>query len=165
MSRHSLCVLGVVFCVLIPLSPGQGPEGSCVGAPATSTTVGAGCGNPPPALLASPPVLGGAVFSQVMSAFPMSFTFVYMSVGSFSPIAVPGSPGCFIFIDLGTPSNVILVSEGLTDSSGTFTILAPVPPDPSLIGLKITVQAEVWTGTGPVFGDHLTNGVLLSLGC
>lgn len=142
------------------------PEGNCVGAPASFINLGPGCGSPAPTLSASPPALGGAVFAQVTSAFPNAYAYVYMSVGIITPSPVPGIPGCTVYVDLANLANVILVEQGFTDANGLFILpLQRVPNDPSLHGLQITIQAGVWSASGPVFGDHLTNGLLLALGC
>ena len=148
------------------LGQGMTPDGNCVGAPAAASNLGPGCGGPPPSLFASVPVLGSAVFAQVTSSFPNAHTFVYMSVGIIAPFAIPGIPGCTVYVDLANPANFILIEEGFTDATGVFMLpLQRIPNNPSLHGLQVTVQGEVWSAGGPVFGDHLTNGLLLTLGC
>ena len=167
MPDRPLFALGtLLFSATLLFGQAPAPEGNCVGLLAASSSLGPGCGNPTPNLFASPPVLGGAVFAMVSSSFPSAPTYVYMSIGSHTPVHLGWVTNCTIYVDLVNSANFFVIAQGFTDATGTLMLpLHRVPNDPSLHGLQLTIQAEVWDGTGPVFGDHLTNGILLTVGC
>ena len=64
------------------------------------------------------------------------------------------------------PSNFTLWFAANTDPNGALTIAVPVPNDPLLAGQVWTIQARVWAPGGPVQnGDHLANGIRITVGC
>lgn len=135
-------------------------------APAQSalvTDLGPGCGGPAPILTATPPVPGNPVQFVVDTEFPNAHTWIFVSIGAPAPLPIFGLP-CTVYVDLFNPSNFIQLVDSYTDAGGRLEFTIDIPNDPMLAGVQITAQARVWAAGGPIDGDHLSNGLRLTLG-
>lgn len=136
----------------------------CSGPPAMVTTLGPGCGPGDPILTASLPVLGTTIQVDLLSSFPSSPTWIFYSAGPVTPFVHTPS-GCTAWVDALNPANLYTLIQGFTDSGGDLHLAVPIPLDPTLLGLQIHAQGRVWYPGGPLGGDYLSNGVLLTIGC
>jgi len=130
------------------------------GGTARVVPLGAGCGAPPPQLLATTlPVLGDPLFSLSLLHTPNTAEFVFTSLGTANVLL---APGCTQWLDGQT-----LVTHGMvvTDGLGAATIPLPLPNSLVFDGLELNWQVAGLSG-GPVFGQlSLGNGLQLRLGC
>lgn len=132
---------------------------------ATSVLLGGGCGAPTPTLTVTPPVPGETVAFDLQSAFPSAHTFLFLSIGTPTPFVDPVS-GCTIFVDILNLSNLHPFWEGFTDAAGNAGLTVPLGPAwQAGLGLDFTFQGRVWSPGGPLNGDHVSNGVLVTIGC
>jgi hypothetical protein len=137
----------------------------CGGTVAGSQSIGAGCGVPTvPALATSPPVLGGPqLIRQDTTYSQQAFTFF----ASVAPVTnwVHAPSGCAIYVDLFQPSNLMTLMSGALDQNGEASLVLLLPSEPTLAGFPVILQAAVFAPQGPPSGLHLSNGVLLTVGC
>ena len=78
------------------------------------------------------------------------------------------SNGCTLYVDFLHPSNLFLLPLVMTDASGSFSTIFPIPFDTSLDGVQIVFQARICAPSGPIgpfFPDWASNGVQVTLGC
>jgi hypothetical protein len=128
---------------------------------ASTAGIGTGCGfggAAPPLLTATTPSLGAMGTIAVAGAPAPSF--VALFVGAPSPGSTFLDTGCPFHLDM--PASYLL-TIGLTDAVGAWSITAPLPSSPTLIGVAIGVQAAVLSPFhAPPIGT--TNAVLLTFG-
>ncbi len=139
----------------------------CVGPVATVVDLGGGCGAPSaPVLTCGPLALGTTpIFRVTSDQVPFSPLYVFMSMGSPTPVALPGTD-CVLHVDVLNLSNLFLVLVTTTDENGNFELPLPVGEDPAAIGLTFTLQARVWAVGGPIAeGDHPSNACRITVGC
>lgn len=128
-----------------------------VGTGAIVLNLGGGCGQgtTTPALAASAPILG-QLFSLAVTATPNKAGQVLLS----GPPAFPISFGsCVVFLDV---NNFVPLFGFTTSASGAWSLGFPLPPDASLAGIPLILQAVVAPTSGPL-GLDLTTGVGLLL--
>jgi len=131
---------------------------------ASSISLGAGCGGPV-TLTVDPPVPNSTVGFSVTGMFPNAHTWIVMSAPPVAPYSDPIS-GCMVYVDVLNLANFFLLMEGYTDANGTFdTNLFLDAGAQNFLGATFIFQARVWAVGGPLFGDHLTNGVQVVIGC
>ena len=129
------------------------------GIAATIMSVGAGCGGAGmPVLAANAPRIGQDLTFTLTQATPNAFGILYISGIPASPIAL-GS-GCSLELDLATLLPLLPLS---TDATGSWTILFPLPFDPSLVATQFALQIVLPGTLGP-FGFDLSNGLIATLG-
>ena len=139
----------------------------CAGPAATSTSIGDGCGAPAaPVLAADPPIVGQEMHIQLSSDHPNAHYWIFASVGTPTPYTDPIS-GCTIYVDVFNSANLVFLDEGFTDATGSASWSLMIPPDApsSVYGIPVTFQARTWFPGGPLNGDHMSNGVLTTIGC
>lgn len=128
---------------------------------ASTAGIGTGCGfggAAPPLLTATTPSLGAMGTIAVTGAPAPSF--VALFVGAPSPGLTFLDTGCPFHLDM--PASYLL-TIGLTDAVGAWSITAPLPSSPTLIGVALGVQAAVLSPFhAPPIGT--TNAVLLTFG-
>lgn len=140
----------------------------CVGPPAFLNQSLGGCGLAiEPVLNASRPILGSILDLNISGPLPDAEVFVFGDLAPPTRSAFfTGITTCEVWVDLNT---FLLFFRGRTDANGDWGLMLPLPADPSVIGLDVTLQARVCLpGTpGPIpgFPDWLTNGVHLKFGC
>jgi hypothetical protein len=94
------------------------------------------------------PTIGNAAFSvDVTQAATGSASYLFLSVG-LAAVPAPLGGGCALYLD--QPSLLLFYNVGLspigplpTGGTGSATFPLPVPPDPSLAGVAIGLQAAV----------------------
>jgi hypothetical protein len=119
--------------------------------------MGESCGGPlAPKLAITPPVTGDEVVFALDSQFADAMAFVVVGLPATPPLLVVG--GCPIFVDL---SNFVVFSSFMTDSAGDWSMVLPLPLDPSLDGLTFIFQSSVWLPAG----DSVGNAVHVRIGC
>lgn len=140
---------------------------SCVGQVAPVVTLPA-CGLPPdPDFTLNPPMIGQVARFQVTSAFPAALGWIFMSLGTPPPIAIPGS-GCTVWVDVFNPTSFYLLSHFITNAQGGYTLDIPLPYDPAFLGLTFTFQTRLCPPLGPpgpLFPDWISNGLRATIGC
>jgi hypothetical protein len=125
----------------------------------TNVTLGPGCGNPAPAIVAnSSATIPNPGFGLNLQGDANAAMIVFTSFGTANlPIGA-----CTQYLD-GNSLNThgLLIADG----AGAATILLPVPNDPGLQGLALSWQfAEIQAG-GPLFGTFaLSNGLEVRIG-
>lgn len=161
--------LALLVLALLPATPVQAQITSTV------TALGDSCGNPAPRLSITGAVPGGNSVLCVDSAFPGggpgSMEGHLILFASFPPtlpypVFPPSFPGpwgpCVVYVDLGA---LTFFQETQTDAQGDWCGLFPIPPEPSLAGQVVNLQARLWAAGGPYEGgDHLSNGIQLRFG-
>lgn len=117
------------------------------------TTLGTGCGAPPPTLATNGlPLIPSPGFALVATTQPLAPMFLYASIGANN--STIGS--CTIYLDTG----FFLFSSTVADGSGNAQVGYAIPNDPSLECLDVTWQAASLVNGGPLFGLlELSNGV------
>ena len=171
MQRSSLFSVAIpVFLAAMSLAPSLAAQTVI---PATVTELGSSCGNPVPHLAVTGATLGSVATVCVDSDFPGNpatmnghwFVFVSFPPPLPYPVYPPSFPGfgdCTVYVDL---SNLIFVATGMADAQGDFCVNFPIANDPTLLGLPLNVQARLWAFGGPFEGgDHLSNGIQLTIG-
>ncbi len=121
--------------------------------------VGAGCGQTPPTLSATPPRLGLTQSYSANGAPPSSATRLLVAAGPAMPTPV-GT--CTLWPDLAT---LVDLDGGISTATGTWSTGVALPPDPTFLGLVLTAQAAFAAPGGPALGAaEVSNGVEMTLG-
>jgi hypothetical protein len=138
------------------------------GNPASVIPVGSGCvgtgGLAPVLSTALLPTIGNAAFSvDVTQAATGSVSYLFFSVG-LGALPIPLGGGCALYLD--QPTLLLFYNVGLspigplpTGGTGSATFALPVPPDPSLAGVAIGLQAAV-ADAAALPGFTVTNALL-----
>ncbi|HEX6813647.1 MAG TPA: hypothetical protein VF384_18655 [Planctomycetota bacterium] len=124
-------------------------------------SIGAGCvgaGGVPRLSADGLPLPGTGTLALTMDrAAPSSLALWFTGVGAGS---LPLGGGCEFY-----PANVLLVSWSLTDAFGRAAMPLPLPANPALIGVMLTVQGSAIDALGAsAFGTSVTQGLLLVIG-
>lgn len=141
--------------------------------PTTVTELGSSCGNPSPKVAVTGVGIGETAYICIDSELPgipgtmEGHVIVFASAPPAAPVVFPPTfPGfgeCVVYVDLAA---LRLVQDGQLDAQGDWCLPFPILNDPALIGTRINIQARVWATGGPFEGgDHLSNGVQVTLGC
>ena len=128
--------------------------------PASSTSIGVGCGTFPyiPSLTLTAPRLAAPMTFSILNGTPGSSGDVFFSAVSGGPLAL-GS-GCNVYIDLLTAAPFLPVT---TNGVGSWSTVLAIPNLPALAGLQAAFQGVVYGTSGPL-GVDLTNGVIATVG-
>jgi hypothetical protein len=145
--------------VYVDLSAGGYACLAAYGVAGSSVAVGSGCGGAgTPAFAVSPPRLGQSVSLSLVQATPGAAGYVYYALVPAAPLLL--ASGCTVEIDLGTATVLVPVA---TDSSGAWSSVHGVPPDPVLAGLQLALQVALAPTQGPL-GLDLSNGSVVTVG-
>jgi hypothetical protein len=127
--------------------------------PASSTSVGSGCGVlTTPTLASNAPVLGSNLTLTLAGATPNAPVSLLVAGGPASPLAL-GS--CVLQVALPFLS----VPIGNSNGSGGLVANLAIPSGPENVGVALVAQALIVAPGGPLFGvAELTNGLELALG-
>jgi hypothetical protein len=129
------------------------------GLAATATSVGSGCGGAGlPLLSCTAPRIGQIASLALINTTPNASGFVYGS-------GIPASSyqlgaGCTVQLDLYSYVPYFSVA---TDGAGAWGISLLIPPNPSLAGTSVALQAALFPTAGPL-GFDLSNAVFAVVG-
>jgi HYR domain len=131
------------------------PNQGCV--PASVTDLGGSCGNPPPKLTSSPPIIGSYLAFRVYNAPPNTPVIFAADAPPFPP-PLPIGGSCVLWVD---PFDSILLTDFFTDQGGDWTVRIEIAAgNTALINQLIRVQAGFVAPTSV----SLTNGLELFFG-
>jgi hypothetical protein len=128
---------------------------------ASTVDLGPGCGAPAPLLSGTPPIVGLDATLSLNGVFPNAMVTVFISACGATPFNFPPT-ACPVYLDVGSMQ---VFATGTTDGAGNWSLTFGIPLDDALLGQCFAVQALVWTGTGPLAGDFVTNGLAVTIGC
>lgn len=128
--------------------------------PAAATPVGSGCGiAAPPALSATPPVLGGSCALTLANGSPGAPASLLLGLGPAQPLPLGA---CTLQVPL---PGAVALAAGTVGAGGSWQFLLPVPDAFALTGLPVVLQLALSEPGGPLAGAFaLSNGVQLQLG-
>ena len=109
-----------------------------------------------------PPRLGSATFQiQAVNGLAGGSISLYLaSAISGAPLPLPGANGCAIFLDV--PSAQLLINSGLSPigpiptASGSLNLPIPLPLDPGLANVSLSVQAASFDGISFLASNAIT---------
>ncbi len=128
-----------------------------VGAYAIPAGSGVGSGLRVPELRSEDPLPGATITISLRDATPD--TPVGLAVGFHPPAPLSLDRDATIYVDPNRSTTIL----GRTDATAHWSTTVQVPDDPSLIGLRLTLQALVQGSPSPR-GYELSNGLVLRIG-
>ena len=122
--------------------------------------MGPGCGVQLTNLDSNFPTTGQSWTMTLSNLVPNTFGVIYASIGFFSPVNLGNNGGvpCNIYLEL-SPWNFIALATVVADGNGTATATLPIPPDPGLDGLPLTIQAATVNAASQPFGVDISNAI------
>jgi len=127
---------------------------------ASVQSIGTGCvgaGGVPRLFADGVPLPGSSLVLSMDRAAPVSVAMWFVGAGVGN---LPLGGGCVFY-----PTAMLLASWSLTDIFGRSSLQLPLPPDPALTGVMLTVQGSAIDALGAsAFGTTVTQGLLLVVG-
>ena len=126
---------------------------------ATSVGEGSAATGPLPELLGTPARFGSRVSLSLRNGVPNTSGVLFLGAPRYSPYLL--GPSVAIRVELRLPTMVIGTR---TNSSGTWRVSLPVPPNPALLGAEVMAQAGLGPTMNPPVNMDFSGGLLIVLG-